>query len=615
MTFALGLVTAGRLGDLVGRRTVVPDRHGRIHHGFTRVWIGAGRRACSSPPARYRNSRVDDDPARIRALDRRLSTRQAAPGHSSRSARSWGWPPSEDRSWPAGCCTINPFGSGWRSIFLVNVPIGIAALVAQLGAYRPVTAAKTAMLRLDLTGVTFAHPRLRRGADHSARRGTRIGLAHLDVRGMMTGSAAGAGAVRGVGTPQQSIPVIGAVAVSANAASSSAWSSSPGFFAAQNGFLCTEPAAATRLALEPTGLGPGPHPLGDRQAPSASACAGAILVARGSAAPRCNSDSAGAAVGLVVLCWTIGGGGHQHLTALALTPGVARGIGFGTGLVGRARSSNTSSAIPPPRRWAPDRACSTPSSNSASAIGFAALGTLFFSRVRWRWVRRGDAGRAGVCDGPVCGHARLGRAAPEGRPGGHAEPFQVRGIRDAEHWISYKKTGNQPTSSATTFSGRSRATDRGAERDLADGGGRRQRHDGGAGGRPEDVAGRVAVRRADDRGIGGGSSVRSRLPALRIAARRRPPGRARPPRRRSWSCTRLASTAPSTETPIAPPSERKNATVAEVAPMSRDVDGVLDGEHEVLHHRAHAEAHQRHEEPAARSGSRGRSCRERPGRR
>ena len=59
------------------------------------------------------------------------------------------------------------------------------------------------------------------------------------------------------------------------------------------------------------------------------------------------------------------------------------------------------------------------------------------------------------------------------------------------------------------------------------------------------------------------------------------------------SLTRLASTAPSTETPTAPPSVRKNATVAEVAPISRDVDGVLDGQHEVLHQGAHAEAHER----------------------
>ena len=36
-----------------------------------------------------------------------------------------------------------------------------------------------------------------------------------------------------------------------------------------------------------------------------------------------------------------------------------------------------------------------------------------------------------------------------------------------------------------------------------------------------------------------------------------------------WSVTRWASTAPSTETPIVPPSERKNATDELAAPMSR----------------------------------------------
>ena len=55
------------------------------------------------------------------------------------------------------------------------------------------------------------------------------------------------------------------------------------------------------------------------------------------------------------------------------------------------------------------------------------------------------------------------------------------------------------------------------------------------------------------------------------------------------SVTRLARTAPSTETPIAPPNERKNARRRwpRRCPWR---DGVLDGQHQVLHQHAHAEA-------------------------
>ncbi len=69
---------------------------------------------------------------------------------------------------------------------------------------------------------------------------------------------------------------------------------------------------------------------------------------------------------------------------------------------------------------------------------------------------------------------------------------------------------------------------------------------------------------------GAGRAARSRPAALWLLAaaaaafalRWRRPSRV-------LSCTRVASTAPRTETPTAPPRVRKNATVAEAAPMSR----------------------------------------------
>ena len=59
------------------------------------------------------------------------------------------------------------------------------------------------------------------------------------------------------------------------------------------------------------------------------------------------------------------------------------------------------------------------------------------------------------------------------------------------------------------------------------------------------------------------------------------------------------STAPSTETPIEPPIERKNATTELAAPMSRWAVLFCTDEHEVLHGRAEAEAEHRHEDADA----------------
>ena len=64
----------------------------------------------------------------------------------------------------------------------------------------------------------------------------------------------------------------------------------------------------------------------------------------------------------------------------------------------------------------------------------------------------------------------------------------------------------------------------------------------------------------------------------------------------TWSATWWLSTAPSAETPIEPPIERKNATSELAAPMSDVGDVVLHGEHEVLHGGAEAEAEDRHED-------------------
>ena len=126
LTFAVGLVTGGRLGDIFGRRRLFLvgvagfTRHLRCCAGWRpspEMLIASG---CPGPV------RGADDPAGLRDHPRGVPARRAA--------KAFGAVRPGDR---AGSAVLGPIvggaarrrrllGAGWRMIFLVNVPLGVA---------------------------------------------------------------------------------------------------------------------------------------------------------------------------------------------------------------------------------------------------------------------------------------------------------------------------------------------------------------------------------------------------------------------------------------------------------------------------------------------------------
>jgi EmrB/QacA subfamily drug resistance transporter len=266
---------------------------------------------------------------------------------------------------------LNPFGTEWRSIFLINVPIGVAAWL--LGwRYLPHHTGEDRNTRLDPIGVTLL-------TLASALliiplvEGRELGWPTWTYA-MMAGSVV-ALALFVASERRNPHPVIapslfrkrsfvvGLIVVA-------------GFFAAQNGFLL-----AFNLLLQlglhwsplDSGLALIPWALGSAVGVG---LAGAVLVAKlGRATLQLGLGCA--AAGLAALCWTIAAW-HDHLTALALTPALLA-IGFGTGLVGvpifeYVLGDSTTAEV------GTGSGMLNAVQQFASAIGFAALGTVFFAR-------------------------------------------------------------------------------------------------------------------------------------------------------------------------------------------------------------------------------------------
>ena len=129
LTFGLVLVPAGRFGDARGRRTVVRRRPGRVHPGQLAAGLatsaGLADRRPADPGRRRRRGQpagVRPDPAAVRA----------APSGAARSA-CWAPPsasPPRSARCSAACSSRSSAPSpGWRWIFFINLPIGIAAIV------------------------------------------------------------------------------------------------------------------------------------------------------------------------------------------------------------------------------------------------------------------------------------------------------------------------------------------------------------------------------------------------------------------------------------------------------------------------------------------------------
>lgn len=378
VTFALGLVTAGRLGDLVGRRRLFLIGMA----GFTVSSLACGLASAVGWLILARASQglfgslmipqgfallvVVFSPDRLR--------RAFAPFGPLMSLAAVGGPILA--GW---LLHENLFDSQWRSIFLVNVPIGA---IAWAFGWRvlPHSAGDDSESRLDVTGVALL----------SIASGLLIiPLVEGRERGWPTWSYASMAA---------SIMALGLFVASERRSANPVIAPSlfgkrgfvvglviiGGFFTAQTGLML-----AVTLLLQ---LGMGWAPLQSALAMIPWAfgsaigvgLAAAILVSRLGRATL-QLGLASAAVGALALGATVALA-HDHLTAVAITPALLA-VGFGTGLVG----------VPLFEYVLGDATTAEVGTGSgmlnavqqfASALGFAALGSVFFAA----------AGRGGATD-------------------------------------------------------------------------------------------------------------------------------------------------------------------------------------------------------------------------
>jgi EmrB/QacA subfamily drug resistance transporter len=151
MTFAIGLVTSGRLGDLLGRRRLFLA--GMV--GFTLASL-----ACGLAPsvAFLITARAVQGLAGSVMIPQGLALVKVVfpPAQLRRAFIPFG--PVMGLATVAGpilagwLLALDLFGSQWRAIFLINVPIGVAAAVLSWFVL-PRRAGEDPSLRLDLTGV------------------------------------------------------------------------------------------------------------------------------------------------------------------------------------------------------------------------------------------------------------------------------------------------------------------------------------------------------------------------------------------------------------------------------------------------------------------------------
>jgi EmrB/QacA subfamily drug resistance transporter len=370
VTFALGLVTAGRLGDLVGRRRLFLIGMA----GFTLASLACGLApgvgwliTARAVQGLFGSVMIPQGLALLTVVFPPDKLRQAfVPFGPIMGLASVGGPILA--GW---LLHVNLFGSEWRSIFLINVPIGIAAWLLSWR-YLPRHTGEDRNTRLDITGVTLL-------TLASALliiplvEGRELGWPTWTYL-MMAGSVV-ALALFVISERRSTHPVIapslfrkrsfvvGLIIVA-------------GFFAAQNGFLL-----AFNLLLQlglhwsplDSGLSLIPWALGSAVGVG---LAGAVLVAKlGRATLQLGLGCA--AAGLIALCWTIVSW-HDHLTAMTLTPALLA-IGFGTGLVGvpifeYVLGDSTTAEV------GTGSGMLNAVQQFASAIGFAALGTVFFAK-------------------------------------------------------------------------------------------------------------------------------------------------------------------------------------------------------------------------------------------
>jgi EmrB/QacA subfamily drug resistance transporter len=154
LAMAVGLLTGGRLGDLFGRRRVLLT-------GMTGFIVASAACAAAGTPAELIGARAAQGLLGAIMLPQVFGLiRDLFAEHEM--AKAFGvYGPVMGLSAmlgpiaSGGLISLNLFGTGWRMIFLVNVPVGVAALIA--GArLLPSGAASAARKRLDLPGAALA---------------------------------------------------------------------------------------------------------------------------------------------------------------------------------------------------------------------------------------------------------------------------------------------------------------------------------------------------------------------------------------------------------------------------------------------------------------------------
>ena len=370
VTFALGLVTAGRLGDLVGRRRLFLIGMA----GFTLASLACGLApgvgwliTARAVQGLFGSVMIPQGFALLTVVFPPDKLRQAfVPFGPIMGLASVGGPILA--GW---LLHVNLFGSEWRSIFLINVPIGIAAWLLSWR-YLPRHTGEDRNTRLDITGVTLLTLAsalliipLVEGRELGWPTWTYV---------MMAGSVV-ALALFVISERHSTHPVI-ATSLFRKRSFVVGLVIVAGFFAAQNGFLL-----AFNLLLQlglhwsplDSGLALIPWALGSAVGVG---LAGAVLVTKlGRATLQLGLGCA--AAGLIALCWTIVSW-HDHLTAMTLTPALLA-IGFGAGLVGvpifeYVLGDSTTAEV------GTGSGMLNAVQQFASAIGFAALGTVFFAK-------------------------------------------------------------------------------------------------------------------------------------------------------------------------------------------------------------------------------------------
>lgn len=149
--FALGLVTSGRLGDLLGRRRLF--LLGMT--GFTLTSLACG---LAPDPVFLIFARTLQGLCGSVMIPQGLALVKIVfpPQHLRKALTPVG--PLMGLTMVGGpilagwLLHLDPFGSGWRSIFLINVPFGVVALALGLGVL-PRRGGEDPTARLDLTGV------------------------------------------------------------------------------------------------------------------------------------------------------------------------------------------------------------------------------------------------------------------------------------------------------------------------------------------------------------------------------------------------------------------------------------------------------------------------------